>query len=145
MIVPAWTAFANNPHYALYTNALGAGKAGYYFPHDEFYDDGLREAIKFVSDTSPQGAVIAQETPAVTHYYLERFARTDLKSQAISAPEFDPAKAAGPTYVIIQRGRTYFENRDKLAFIRATFFKVHEVQVNGLTAAEIFAGPIETR
>lgn len=145
MILPTWTAFAHNPHYALYTNALGAGKAGYYFPHDEFYDDGLREAVQFVSDTAPQGAVIAHETPAVTRYYLERFARTDLKSQAISAPEFDPARVAGPTYVIIQRGRTYFENRDKLAFIRANFSKVHEVLVNGLTAAEIFASPIETR
>ena len=35
----------DGPHYALYTNALAADKAGYFFPHDEFYDDGLREAI----------------------------------------------------------------------------------------------------
>ena len=51
---PAWTAFANRPHYALYTNALGGGKAGYFFPHDEFYDDGLREAIKFVAEQARQ-------------------------------------------------------------------------------------------
>ncbi|MEP6636701.1 MAG: glycosyltransferase family 39 protein [Acidobacteriota bacterium] len=143
MIVPAWTAYANNPHYALYTNALGADKAGYYFPHDEFYDDGLREAIKFVSDTAPQGAVIAHETPAVTRYYLERFSRTDLKSQAMSAPDFDPASLTRPIYVIIQRGRTYFENRDKLVFIRANFSKAHEVSINGLTAAEVFIRPKE--
>jgi hypothetical protein len=28
--LPAWTAFAHRPHYALYTNALAAGKAGYF-------------------------------------------------------------------------------------------------------------------
>ncbi|MEP6919719.1 MAG: glycosyltransferase family 39 protein [bacterium] len=143
ILVPAWIAAANNPHYALYTNALGADKAGYYFPHDEFYDDGLREAIKFVSDTAPRGAVVAHETPAVTRYYLERFSRTDLQSRAMSAADFDPAKATEPTYAIIQRGRTYFENRGKLASIRANFSKVHEISINGLTAAEIFAGPIE--
>jgi hypothetical protein len=136
--LPAWTAYSAGPHYALYTNALGSGYAGYFFPHDEFYDDGLREAIKFVCDKAPQGAIIAHETPAATRYYLERFGRTDLNSKAISAPEFDVTKINGPAYIIIQRGRTYFENRDKFTFVRATFTKVHEVQVRGMTAAEIF-------
>ena len=31
-------------------------KAGYFFPHDEFYDDGLREAIKFVCETRAAGS-----------------------------------------------------------------------------------------
>lgn len=136
--VPAWIAYAAGPHYALYTNALGADKVGYYFPHDEFYDDGLREAIKFVCDTAPSGAIIAHETPAATRYYLEQFRGPDLNSKAISAPDFDVTKISGPAYFIIQRGRTYFENRDKLVFIRTTFKKVHEVSVNGMTAAEVF-------
>jgi hypothetical protein len=136
--IPAWLAYTAGPHYALYTNALAANKAGYFFPHDEFYDDGLREAIKFVCDSAPQGAIIAHETPAATRYYLERFSRTDLDSKAMSAPEFDITNISGPAYFILQRGRTYFENRDKLAFIRANFKKVHEVSVNGLTAAEVF-------
>ena len=137
--VPAWLAYKVGPHYALYTNALGANKVGYFFPHDEFYDDGLREAIKFVCDTAAPGAIIAHETPAATRYYLEQFRRTDLNSKAISAPEFDVAKTSGPAYFIVQRGRTYFENRDKLAFIRANFRKVHEVSINGMTAAEVFS------
>ena len=136
--LPAWTAYSAGPHYALYTNALAAERAGYFFPHDEFYDDGLREAIKFVSDTAPPGALIGHETPGTTRYYLERFGRPDLNSKAISAPEFDVANISGPAYLIIQRGRTYFENQDKIATVRATFRKVHEVKVNGLTAAEIF-------
>ena len=137
--VPGWLAFKAGPHYALYTNALAADKVGYFFPHDEFYDDGLREAIKFVADTAPPGAIIAHETPAATHYYLEKFRRTDLSSKAISAPDFDVTKISGPAYFIVQRGRTYFENRDKLVFIRANFRKVHEVLVNGMVAAEVFS------
>lgn len=136
--LPAATAYSAGPHYALYTNALGSGYAGYFFPHDEFYDDRLREAIKFVCDTAPPGALIGHETPATTRYYLERCGRTDLTSKAISAPEFDAANISGPAYIIIQRGRIYFENQDKIALVRATFTKVHEVTVNGLTAAEIF-------
>ncbi|HEX5890726.1 MAG TPA: glycosyltransferase family 39 protein [Pyrinomonadaceae bacterium] len=135
---PAWTAFANRPHYALYTNAFAADKAGYYFPHDEFYDDGLREAIKFVSEQAPQGATIAHETPGVTRHYLSVFGRADLNSQAISSAQFDVTSASGPVYVIAQRGRTYFENRDELEVVRTKFRKVHTVTIEGVTAAEVF-------
>jgi Dolichyl-phosphate-mannose-protein mannosyltransferase len=139
--LPAWTAFAHRPHYALYTNALAAEKAGYYFPHDEFYDDGLREAIKYVCEAAPAGATIAHETPAVTRYYLASFGRTDLKSHAISSREFDARAVAGPTYVIIQRGRTYFENVAELDYVRAHFRRVHEVKIDGISAAEVFVNP----
>jgi hypothetical protein len=140
ILTPVMIAYSNAPHYALYTNALAADKAGYYFPHDEFYDDGLREAIKYVCDNAPPNAIIAHETPAVVRYYLERYGRSDLQSHAMSAPDFDPAKIDSGAYFILQRGRTYFENREKLAFIRANFKEVHETQVRGLTACEVFAG-----
>jgi dolichyl-phosphate-mannose-protein mannosyltransferase len=136
--LPAWSAYSAAPHHALYNNAIGANHIGYFFPHDEFYDDGLREAIKFVCDTAPPGAIIAHETPATTRYYLERFGRTDLKSKTMSSPDFDPAQIPGPAYFIVQRGRTYFENRDKLAVIRTNFRKVHEVTIHGIPAAEVF-------
>ncbi|HYJ85161.1 MAG TPA: glycosyltransferase family 39 protein [Pyrinomonadaceae bacterium] len=136
--LPSWSAYSAAPHYALYNNAMGAKQVGYFFPHDEFYDDGLREAIKFVCDTAPPGAIIAHETPAVTRYYLERFGRTDLKSKAMSSPDVDPGQIAGPAYFIVQRGRTYFENRDKLVVIRTEFRKVHEITVRGIPAAEVF-------
>jgi len=136
--VPALKAFTTGPHYALYTNVLAADKAGYFFPHDEFYDDGLREAIQFVSGDAPQGATIAHETPAVARYYLERFGRSDLSSRAISAPEFQVQNLSQPTYLIVQRGRTYFENQEKLAYARSMFQKVHVVTMRGLTAAEVY-------
>ena len=135
---PGAVAYNRGPHYGLYTNALGAGTAGYFFPHDEFYDDGLREAIKYVCDVAPQGAVIAHETPAVTRYYLEKFGRQDLQSHPMSAAAFDPSKLSGPAYIIVQRGRTYFENVDKIAYVWMNFRRVHEVKIEGLTAAEVF-------
>ena len=139
VILPAWSAYKAAPHYALYTNALGANKIGYYFPHDEFYDDGLREAIQFVCEKAPKGAIIAHETPATTRYYLEKFGRSDLNSQAISAPDFQVDKISNPAYVIVQRGRTYFENRDEIAWARNNFTKVYEVRANGIVAAEVFS------
>lgn len=138
IVWPAWIAYANGPHYALYTNALAADRAGYFFPHDEFYDDGLREAIKYVCEVAPQNAVIAHETTAVTRYYLQEFGRADLQSRAISAADFDPANLSTSSYIIVQRGRTYFENRDKISFVRSNFTKLHEVSIEGLIAAEVF-------
>jgi hypothetical protein len=135
---PAWTAFTHRPHYALYTNALAANKAGFYFPHDEFYDDGLREAIKYVCDKAPQGATVAHETPGVARHYLTVFGRTDLNSHPISSPDFNPATASGTVYVIAQRGRTYFENRDELDVVRSRFRKVDEVMIDSVSAVEVF-------
>lgn len=135
---PAVKALAANPHYAAYTNALGGGRAGYYFPHDEFYDDGLREAIEFVCRDAPRGAVIAGETPAVFRYYLERFGRTDLKSRVLSDPRFELATVERPAYIIIQKGRTYFENREKMNEVRERHRKVFDIKVEGESAAEVY-------
>jgi hypothetical protein len=136
---PAWAAFGAAPHYALYTNALAPRAAGYYFPHDELYDDGLREAIKLVAERAPQGATLATETPGVTRYYLERFKRTDLRPQTISDPQFDVTAAPAPTYVILQRGRTYFENREEMQAVRATFKPEQQIVIDGVAAAEVYS------
>jgi hypothetical protein len=135
---PAWAAFRSRPHYALYTNALGAGRAGYFFPHDEFYDDGLREALRFVADSAPPGATVVHETPGVARYYLEKFGRADLNSRVLSDPRLRPEDAPRPSYFVLQRGRTYFENRDEMEAVRARLPKVHEVTIGGLSAAEVY-------
>ena len=119
---------------------LGGGRVGYYFPHDEFYVDGLREAIRFVCETAPVGATIAHETPGAARYYLERYNRTDLQSRVLSAADFhleDELKK--PAYIIVQRGRTYFENQDKIKQVRSLLSKVYEVKVEGESAAEVYA------
>ena len=143
--LPAWLAFDAAPHYATYTNALGAGRAGYYFPHDEFYDDGLREAIKYVADEVPAAehsmtsATIVHETPGVVRYYLHKFGRTDLDSRVLSDPNFQlDAARPRPLYVILQRGRTYFENREKMRDVRARGRKVYEGFIGGASAVEVY-------
>ena len=83
----------------------GAGYAAYFFPHDEFYDAGVREAVHFVSRCAPLQSTVAHETPGVVSYYLERFQRTDMKSRTISDPKFELEEGVGLTYVIVQRGR----------------------------------------
>jgi len=138
--VPAWAAFLAAPHYALYTNALAPrDAAGYYFPHDELYDDGLREAIFYVAEHAPRGATVAHETPGVVRYYLERYGRTDLQSRAISDPRFDVAREAAHVYAILQRGRTYFENREEMEAVRSGFTPEHEIVINGVSAAEVYS------
>jgi hypothetical protein len=141
--LPAWSAFKSRPHYALYTNALAPGRAGYYFPHDEFYDAGLREALKFVADHAPPGATLAHETPGVARHYLSAFGRDDLDSCVVSDPAFDAlAPSARPTFVVVQRGRTYFENRAELDGVRAGtggFERVYEGRIKGALAVEVYA------
>jgi hypothetical protein len=138
--LPAGTAYASAPHYAAYTNALGGGRVGYFFPHDEFYDDGLREAIRFVCETAPQGALIVHETPGAVRYYLNQCGRTDLQSRVLSAADFHLEDVLTmPAYIIVQRGRTYFENQDKIKQVRAILPKVYEVKVEGASAAEVYA------
>ena len=136
--LPAWSAYRSSPHFAMYTNALGATRAGYYFPHDEFYDDGLREAIKFVAESAPQGSTVVHETPGVTGYYLQQFKRTDINSRVLSDTQFKLDDATRPAYFVIQRGRTYFENREKMDEVRARFPKVYEGTVAGVAAVEIY-------
>jgi hypothetical protein len=136
--LPTLQAYASRPHYALYTNALGASRAGYFFPHDEFYDDGLREALKFVSERAPRGATLVHETPGVVRYYLQRFDRTDLQTRALSDPKLQIDDATRPAYFIIQRGRTYFENRAKMDEVRARLHRIYVGTVGGVVAVEVY-------
>ena len=138
--LPAWTAYANRPHYALYTNAVvSESKAGFYFPHDEFYDDGLREAIKYVSDNAPQGAVLMNETPGVVRYYLQMYGRTDLQQRVLSDPTVNVDEQQ-EAFFILQRGRTYFENKEKMDTVRARIKLVYaSCPLLGRPSAEVYA------
>ena len=139
IVWPAWTAYAHRPHYAMYTNALGGqSAAGYYFPHDEFYDDGLREAIEFVCRSAPEGAMIVHETPGVVGYYLEKFGRNDMQSRVLSDPNFKLADVPASAFIILQPGRTYFENQEKMREVRASFRKVYEGLVENVVAVEAY-------
>jgi len=122
---------------SLYVNVFGRNRIGYYFPHDEFYDLGARESIRFIADTAPAGAMIASEIPGVVQYYLERFNRPDIHSEIISQPSFT-LNQERPTYVLLQRGRVYFENIDNFKLIENSYPLIHASIYEGAAAAKVF-------
>jgi hypothetical protein len=130
--------YAVAPHYALYTNAIGTGYATYFFPHDEFYDDGLNDAIRFVCERALRNSTLVTETPGAVRYYTEKVGRTDLQSRILSDPKFIVTEPQ-PAYVILQRGRTYFENQNKMKEVRDRFTLVYAGCISGHTAAEVYA------
>jgi len=135
---PAFTAYASAPHYALYTNAIGQRYTAYFFPHDEFYDDGLSDAIRFVCTQAPAGATIVSEAPGVVRYYLEKFGRNDLQARVLSDVNF-AVPEQGHVFLILQRGRTYFENQDKMKQVHERFPLVYASCVRGHTAATVYS------
>jgi hypothetical protein len=107
------------PHFRLFTNSVGGGNAwaGYYFPHDEFYDASLRDVMSEIARRARPGARIASETPSLASYYAERANRTDLVSVSLSDPEAVKQLGTGD-FVIIARGRRYFSNDAIISSLR---------------------------
>ncbi|MGH9822665.1 MAG: hypothetical protein ACREDR_05370, partial [Blastocatellia bacterium] len=117
---PATTALSNLPFPSLYTNAIGGGRAGYFFPHDEFYDLGARKSIQFIAEHARPGASVASEIPATLEYYLDRFGRNDIHSVIISHPGTE-ADQDPPDFVLIQPGRVYYENQTRIADVQSRY------------------------
>ncbi|HXU39076.1 MAG TPA: glycosyltransferase family 39 protein [Blastocatellia bacterium] len=122
---------------SLFVNVFGGNRIGYFFPHDEFYDLGARESIQFITATAPAGAMIASEIPGVVQYYLERFNRPDIRSRIISQPSFT-LNQEQPTFVILQRGRVYFENIENFKLIENSFPLIQASIYEGAAASKVF-------
>ncbi|HJQ67589.1 MAG TPA: glycosyltransferase family 39 protein [Blastocatellia bacterium] len=137
VLAPAITTVRSLPYPSLYLNALGGGHTGYYFPHDEFYDLGARESIKHVAETAPEGASLASEIPGVVQYYLERYNRPDIRSEIISHPKFDLLEDP-PDYILLQRGRLYFENLEEFKLIERSFSPEQASSYLGADAARVY-------
>ncbi len=45
----------------------------------------------------------------------------------------------GPTYALLQRGRTYFENQAELRRVRADFKPETQILIEGVVAAEVYS------
>jgi len=115
-IVPCVIASASvAPHYRLYTNSLGErfGRAGDFFPHDEFYDASVRDAAATVARLAPPNARVAGETPELLRYYTERAGRRDLNFMSLSDRDARASLRAGDV-VVTATGRKYFSNEQIL-------------------------------
>ena len=134
---PAVTALESMPYPSLYVNALSGHRTGYFFPHDEFYDLGARESIKYIAENAPRGARIASEIPGVVQYYLERYNRTDIRSEILSHPEFNLYRSR-VDYVLLQPGRLYFENQENFRYIERNYPAVQTSRYEGALASQVF-------
>ncbi len=141
--VPAWATVTASPYYALYVNELGGGekRRAYYFPHDEVYDAGMREAIALIAARAPRGSRIGHDAPEVVRFYTRRFGREDLVGVEMSSPRFSLAPDSRPLYVIVQRGRRYFENERWLRELEQRYRPIGEIRVDGVVTTKVYEIP----
>jgi len=127
------------PHFRLFTNSIGGGTnwAGYYFPHDEFYDASMRDAITEIASRARTGARVASESPSLATYYAERAKRTDLVCVSLSDPDAVKQLAVGD-YVIVARGRRYFSNDALISTLRDHATPVAELKLGVVPSAKIY-------
>jgi hypothetical protein len=127
------------PHFRLFTNSLGGGTnwAGYYFPHDEFYDASMRDVIAEIAGRARPGARVASESPSLAGYYAERDKRPDLICISLSDPDAMKQMSAGD-YVIIARGRRYFSNDAIVSTLRDHSTPVAELKLGSVPSARIY-------
>ena len=128
-----------SPHFRLYTNAFGGGMAwaGYYFPHDEFYDASMREVIGEVARRARPGARVVSESPTLAAYYAGRDGRSDLICVSLSDPDALKQLAVGD-FVIIARGRRYFSNDALIDVLRDHATSVAEFKLGPTPSAKLY-------
>src|SRR5262249_23236252 len=137
LAVPLWVAIKAAPFYSLYLNPLGASRTGYYFPHDEINDAGLREAIEQICLEAPKGAVVGGEVPPVFGYYLHKFGREDLHYFQLSDRQ-ERSTAPRSAYLVVQDGRKYLENRAFIEELESDDAPAQVINVAGACAAKIY-------
>ncbi|HEY4426476.1 MAG TPA: glycosyltransferase family 39 protein [Pyrinomonadaceae bacterium] len=127
------------PHFRLFTNSIGGGTnwAGYYFPHDEFYDASMRDVIAEIATRARTGARVASESPSLAAYYAERAKRTDLVCVSLSDPDAVKQLAVGD-YVIVARGRRYFSNDALISTLRDHSTPVTELKLGVVPSVKIY-------
>ncbi|HJS25398.1 MAG TPA: glycosyltransferase family 39 protein [Pyrinomonadaceae bacterium] len=127
------------PHFRLFTNSIGGGTtwAGYYFPHDEFYDASMRDVIAEIAIRARSGARIASESPSLASYYAERAQRPDLVCVSLSDPDALKQLEAGD-FVIVARGRRYFSNDAIIFALRDRATPIVEVKLDSVPSARVY-------
>lgn len=134
---PVRAAVTSGPFYTLYLNSVGMGRTGYYFPHDELNDAGLREAIQKICKEAPHGASVGSEGGPIFAYYFHKFGRDDLHyfdlSDQVSRVEAPPS-----SYLVVQDGRKYFENVTFIRRVESYQRPIWVVTLDGADAARIY-------
>jgi Dolichyl-phosphate-mannose-protein mannosyltransferase len=127
------------PHFRLFTNSLGGGvvHAGTYFPHDEFYDASMRDAIMEIARRAQPGAHIGSESPLLASYYVQRANRNDLVCVSLSEP--DGLKQLGQNdFVIVARGRRYFSNDELITALSSNSKPDFQEFLNTVPSVDVY-------
>ncbi|HEV7680677.1 MAG TPA: glycosyltransferase family 39 protein [Pyrinomonadaceae bacterium] len=127
------------PHFRLYTNAFGGGaaNAGYYFPHDEFYDASMREAVFEIAKRAAPGTRVASESQTLCSYYAQRAGRPDLVCVFLSDPNELRQMREGD-FMIDARGRRYFSNDAILAALKQSAEPAFRLSLGNVPSAAIY-------
>jgi hypothetical protein len=128
-----------SPHFRLFTNTFGGGMqwAGYYFPHDEFYDASMRDVMGEVAMRARPGARVASESPTLAAYYAQHAQRPDLVCISLSDPEALRQLTPGD-FIIIARGRRYFSNNAIITTLRDHSTPITEFKLGPVPSAKLY-------
>ncbi len=126
------------PYFRLYTNQIGGKQnAGFYFPHDEFYDTSTRETAEKIAANAGQNTTIASEVPYLFEFYLKKAGRNDLNNVSLS----DKSKTSNlrnGDFIIVAAGRRYFSNDIYYKFLENSVVPFAEIQAGGIPSVKIY-------
>jgi hypothetical protein len=127
------------PHYRLYVNLFGGGaaRAGDYFPHDEFYDAPVRDALNEIARRARPGALVASETPGLAKYYSRRAGREDVECVSLSDPAALARLQAGD-FIVAARGRRYHSNESLLSALERSAAPAFSVSLGETKAIDVY-------
>jgi hypothetical protein len=100
-------------------------------------DMGVRAASEHIAQEAPYGVSVGSEGGPVFRYYFHKYGRDDLNYFDLS----DSAKIAGAmdsAFLVLQDGRTYFENAALVQSIQSRQQPIRTVQIGGADAARIY-------
>jgi Dolichyl-phosphate-mannose-protein mannosyltransferase/Alg9-like mannosyltransferase family len=125
------------PHERLFLNAFGGGRAnvGRYFPPDEVYDLGVREAVEYVCRAAPQGAVLAGSDPMGLRFYVTLLGRPDLRLVPLFDPNYVPRSG---DFLLVQDSRRYYETDGVIDLIERHWRPGETVRIDRLVAAQVY-------
>ena len=134
-----FSSFSISPYFRLHTNSVGGGetKAGFYFPHDEFYDTSTAETVAVIVQKARPNAIIANETPYLFEHYFAQAGRPDLVSVSLSDKSKISNLSAGD-FIIAAKGRQYFSNRSILNYLDNSARPFMEISIGNISSVRIY-------
>ncbi len=130
-------AAAHAPHYRLYVNAIGGGdrRLAYFFPHCDYFDAGLREAVAWIAAHAEYGAEVCSEVEWPVRYYAVEAGRRDFATSTITRAH--GCRSGRPCYVIVQAGRLYSHNQAALERLSRAAAK-HVEWIRGAEVVKVY-------